>query len=226
MLALQAEEGEAVAQEVVSRHDARSRLLRYRYGAARISALLLSLGAFIALSVLVHQGRTHDLDQRLRQVFRPDDVWSTNQLIFGNVVDGLAPEVTAAILAVTATVVAWRRRSLRPLILMVFLGTTSALLVAASKVTFSRADPLGGVSGLGAYPSGHMVFLIACLGGSLMIIRLRTRFWHWAAVAATAVLMAVSLLFLAMHWFTDIVGGTLLGVIVLLLAAPTTLRDT
>ena len=46
----------------------------------------------------------------------------------------------------------------------------------------------------------------------------------WVLVAFAEVLMGMSLLFLAMHWFTDVIGGALLGVVIVAPASLARLR--
>lgn len=181
----------------------------------RLLLALASALAFAILSILVATGATHDLDDAVRQHFRPDDIWSTNQLIFGNVVDGLGPPVAVGILLLSGAAAGWRRRSPGPLIYVGALGSCAVVLTAVAKISLHRPDPHGGLSLQGgAYPSGHMVLLLVSLGGAILVLRARSRWWEWLLVAFAEVLMGVSLLFLAMHWFTDVIGGALLGLVI------------
>lgn len=188
---------------------------------ARAYALAaVSAAAFVALSVTVSAGSWQQQDDRIRQLFRPDGVWSTNQLIFGNVVDGLGPPVAVTLLGLAGLVAAVRERSLRPLVRVGLLAFLAALLTVLSKLILHRPDPGGDVSANGgAFPSGHMVMLIVSLAGCLLVLRGRLRWWESFGVAVVAATMAASLLFLAMHWFTDLVGGALLAIPVVALAA-------
>ena len=121
----------------------------------RVVSALVSTVAFTVLSILVASGATQGLDDAVRQQFRPDDVWSTNQLIFGNVVDGLGPPVALGILLLSGAVTSWRRRSSGPLIYVVVLGVSAVILTAVAKMSVHRADPHGGLSTQGgAYPPG------------------------------------------------------------------------
>jgi membrane-associated phospholipid phosphatase len=67
----------------------------------------------------------------------------------------------------------------------------------------------------GSFPSGHMASVGICLGGALLVIRARTRWWEWLPVGAIALSMAFSLLVQSAHWLTDVLGGALLTVGVL-----------
>ena len=186
------------------------------------ASVVLATGAavcFVALSLAVVAGATDDLDRQVRELFRPDDVWSTNQLVFGNVVDGLGPPVAVGLLLLAGVVAAWRHGSWRPLGEALVLAAVAGCVIGVTKLVFHREDPHGAISTLGgAYPSGHMVMLLVSLGGALLLLRRTARSWWWIPVALAEVLMGVSLLFLAMHWFTDVVGGALLGLVLVCLA--------
>jgi membrane-associated phospholipid phosphatase len=168
------------------------------------------------LSWLVAEGITQDLDDALRWWFRPNDVWGVYQLIFGNVVDGIAPPVALALLALASSAAAWRGRSIRPLVFAGLTASVAMVLTVVGKAILQRPDPHGGLSGHGgAYPSGHMVMLLVALGCALLMLRPRARWWEWIGVGVVGLTMAVSLLLLAMHWFTDVAAGTLIGLTLL-----------
>jgi len=176
----------------------------------------LSAAAFVVLSFLVASGATQELDNAVREWFRPGDVWGVHQLIFGNVVDGLAPPVAAALLATTSSVSAWRFRSTRPIVFAGLTASVAVVVTVVSKLTLQRPDPHGGLSGYGgAYPSGHMVMLLVALGCTLLLLRAPATWWQWTGVALVGLTMAASLLVLATHWMTDVAGGALIGITVL-----------
>ena len=176
---------------------------------------MLSMAAFVVLSLLVGAGKTQGVDDAARELFRPNDVWGVNQEFFGHFVDALAPPVTSSLLLVAGGVSAWSLRSMRP---VVFAGSSlcvAASLTIAIKVALHRPDPHGEPSWLGgAYPSGHVLILLISLGCALLVLR-ATTWWLWMGVAFAGLTLAVSLLFLTMHFLTDIVGGALLGITLL-----------
>ena len=125
-------------------------------------------------------------------------------------------------LVVLATgMAAWMRRPLRA-------ATILALFLLAKVVIFSgwamwpRSRPdfindgIGVPAGLGAYPSGHMVQLVAVYG-------LLVWFWvrssrslleqliAWLLLAALALATAVARLRVGAHWPSDLVAGAILG---------------
>ena len=187
---------------------------------------VVSLAVFVALAVFVTLEPTDSFDRAAREVFRPNDVWGPWQLVFGNVVDGAGPPVALAALALTGVIAAVRRRSWSPVLYVGGLAVATVLITQLTKAVLGRPDPHNDV-GLfsGSYPSGHMIVLLSCLGGILFVWRQHPPLWAWWLVLVAELTMGFSLLLLSMHWFTDVVGGGLLAVpIVVLAASPRLLR--
>jgi membrane-associated phospholipid phosphatase len=181
---------------------------------------VVSVVAFAVLAVIASAGTVDGLDRDLLQVFRPDDVWGTWQLIFGNVVDGAAPPVALVVLMLAGGLAAVRRKSWTPVVYVGALAVVAVLLTQVAKAVFGRPDPHGHVGTFsGSFPSGHMVTLLICLGGVLFVWRERPPAWAWWVVLVAELTMGLSLLLLSMHWFTDVIGGGLLAVPILVLAA-------
>jgi membrane-associated phospholipid phosphatase len=189
-------------------------------------ALLAACGTgFVLLGLAVSRSTTDGLDDRTRQVFRPDDVWSTNQHLLGNVVDGLAPPVTAALLMAVALSTAYRHGTVDPVRLAAGMLVMAVGATVVSKAAIARIDTHGNLGTFGgAFPSGHMVMLVVSLGGCVLLLHGRTHWSHWVAVGVAAATMGVGLLVLATHWFTDVLGGALLGAVLVALASATPSR--
>ncbi len=71
-----------------------------------------------------------------------------------------------------------------------------------------------------SFPSGHVLAAIALWGLLPPIVALFTnkRSWWWASVAVAGVLIAsisASRVYLGVHWFTDVIGGLLVGTLYL-----------
>ena len=190
--------------------------------ARRRDLLVLALSsttAYVVLTWLVATGRTVLLDDATYQLFRPGGVWAGAQVAFGHVVDDLQPAVCALVLLVVALYSARRQRSWAPLGLVVLLTVPTVLIIFGTKAVVDRVDPAGGfIPGRGAYSSGHAAFILLCSAGVAMLIGRPVRWSARLVVAALCVLMALSLLWIGSHWVSDVVGGTLVGLVVLPLA--------
>jgi membrane-associated phospholipid phosphatase len=175
-----------------------------------------SVIAFTALAIPVHLGFLNTFDAIVRQWARPDDVWGVAQLRADIVVEGLRPPIVAVLLMAFTAVCCVKRRSLRP---AAFVGVVSAMTVALTvmtKIVVGRPDPHGLVGSTGgSYPSGHMITLVVSLGLVVLVAWPRAGWWVWLVPVLGGGLMGVCLLLQAAHWFTDIVGGILLAVVVL-----------
>jgi membrane-associated phospholipid phosphatase len=129
--------------------------------------------------------------------------------------------VTATVLLILAAIIGWRFKSWRP----IYLSLAALLLlngvVGLSKLIFGRTKPrlaldllhAGGLS----YPSGHSANALLTWG---MCSYLIYRYTHrdpfhgiklnWLAVAITITVCIVSLI-RDTHWFSDLLGGVLIG---------------
>jgi membrane-associated phospholipid phosphatase len=98
----------------------------------------------------------------------------------------------------------------------IFASAVSAGVVQLLKQLFGRARPedMIVVSDFGSFPSGH-VANAATIAVAIGVIV--PRVGVWIAGAVYTVLMAISRTYLGAHWFTDTVGGLLVGAGVALL---------
>lgn len=176
----------------------------------------LSASLLAALTVAVASGATDSLDVWARDTFRPDLMWGANQQRANHVVFWLSPQRMVLVLALgSAGVAAWRV-TVWPLV-------QSALAVAAAtgltfllKVLVDRADPKGQVSGMtGSFPSGHSAILLVSVATGAMLIHCPTRWWERVGFVALELALALAMMYVALHWLTDIVGGALVAAVVL-----------
>lgn len=127
-----------------------------------------------------------------------------------------AREVLVPLLLGSAVVVAWRRRSLAPIALLVGSSLLAAAVASLTKAGLARPQPLPlpGVPGR-AFPSGHAAGAVVVFGAlALLAAAGRTPEWRrraFAVVGAVVGVVSVALLWRQAHWLTDMVGGVTLG---------------
>jgi membrane-associated phospholipid phosphatase len=122
---------------------------------------------------------------------------------------------------VTTVVLALRRRSWTPAILIVIAAAGSLLMTIAGKQLIGRtrpllADAVPPYEYSASFPSGHSLnsVVIAGVVAYLVILRLksrRSRIWTAALAAAFAVTIGLSRVYLGHHWLTDVLAAWTLG---------------
>ena len=118
---------------------------------------------------------------------------------------------------VVAFIVPVVRRTVRQALVPAVALATAALVTLLVKVALARPDPHGtGTGHGGSFPSGHMVGVV--LGVALVVHLLAPRALRglWVGGAAAGLfIMGTGLVVIGAHWFSDVVGGLLLGFAVL-----------
>jgi undecaprenyl-diphosphatase len=142
-------------------------------------------------------------------------------------ISGLGNAVVTGIVAfVVGSVWAARTRSWRPLLILGFVFAGAGLVTLVVKPVVHRSPQSGPIAAFtpGTFPSGHAITAAAVYGTILWLI-LRTR-----APRTVRVLLAVSLVALTLtiglarvylldHYLSDVVGGYLLGISLIVAAA-------
>ena len=128
---------------------------------------------------------------------------------------------TAIVLLITAAFIGWRFKSMRPLYLSVSALALLNGVVGLSKIIFGRSKPrlaldllhAGGLS----YPSGHSANALLTWGMfSYLVYRYTHREpfqgikFNWLVLIITTTVCIVSLI-RNTHWFSDLLGGVLIG---------------
>ncbi|MCW4151081.1 bifunctional DedA family/phosphatase PAP2 family protein [Halomonas sp. 18H] len=181
--------------------------------------LLASLSALCALTLVVlQQDGPLPMDQRLHDLLGSLSMsgLETTGLILAEIGD---------LLGILALVVPWALWWLwqKRWDALAHLGgglLGIAVLNVLGKTLIDRARPMTPehLTGSMAYPSAHTSTAVVLLGMAAAFIARELppgyRFWaYWVAIAL-AVPMALSRLFIGVHWLSDLIGGALLGLVV------------
>jgi membrane-associated phospholipid phosphatase len=93
---------------------------------------------------------------------------------------------------------------------------TSEPLIGILKELYERPRPVGGLYATDSFsfPSGHAIAgAVTAVGIVIVLLPPGPRRWRWELQAAVfAGMMALSRTYLGVHWLSDVIGGTLLGV--------------
>ena len=204
--------------------------------AARLWPWLVTGGLLLALAVLTGNVLAHgplvSLDQHIRdavQARATSPAWrwlgasthSPAQLatdLGRNYVAGPA-------LALTAIVLAVRRRTARPVAAAAIGVVLVVATVIPAKILIGRTGPgltTVGAGGLGVFPSGHTTTACVCFSlAVLLIVAGQPGRVRWLAMAGLAVLWLVvgaALVWCDYHWFTDVMAGWALSALIIELA--------
>lgn len=137
-------------------------------------------------------------------------VWVAKALAFAGSV-WLNWPIRVAVLVLLAV----RRRWLQ-LTAFVLALATSEPLIGLMKAWYGRPRPVGGLYATDSFsfPSGHAIAgAVTAVGIVIVLLPPGPRRWRWELQAAGfAGLMALSRTYLGVHWLSDVIGGTLLGV--------------
>lgn len=195
-----------------------------------LAAVLIA--TFVAYTVLVvHWSPLIRLDDALNRNFHVQPLWpflaridTIGQASPLNWSPGRA--FCLPLLGVVAVVLCWRRRSWRPLALAILTVVMENVAVIIPKFTLDRGRPLSGRSFFSngdLYPSGHTANMVAYYGLCYYLIThyskvsARTQRWLLRIVVALSLTMFATSLLLRWHWFSDLIGGFMLGGAVLAL---------
>ncbi len=177
---------------------------------------LVLLGLAVVVSVLVAAPATRPAVQRV------DDWWYR---LVAELRWAPLDTVSTALSTLFGAAVGW---PIRAVVTLVLLARRHWLALAAWAATVLAGEAcIGPVKGLvdrprppgslvatsgASYPSGHAVASAITAIGIVMALSTGRRRLHWMAVAvALAAVVALSRTYLAAHWLSDSIGGSLIG---------------
>ncbi len=190
-------------------------LLNHRRALRLVAVLgVLTVVVFLIVGTDPNRGIVQDVDDWFLDLmvdlrFTPL-VWVAKAMAFAGSVWVNWPIRVAVIV-----LLAIRRRWLQ-LTAFVLALATSEPLIGILKELFERPRPLGGLYATDSFsfPSGHAIAgAVTAVGIVIVLLPPGPRRWRWEVQAAVfAGLMALSRTYLGVHWLSDVIGGTLLGV--------------
>jgi membrane-associated phospholipid phosphatase len=169
-------------------------------------------GGLLAVTLMLNLPPVRAMDLAARDVsdaHRPqlayDIVVNINRLGSGGALTAIA--------AAIAVVLAWRRRTPRPVLLVVAAFALTVVTTELFKWIVDRPAPHAVTGGGVSYPSGHAVNSIVWYAVLCALLapppRLRALI-RWAP----PVILAGTTAYLGFHWVTDVVAGLLLGLLI------------
>ena len=204
--------------------------------AARLWPWLVTGGLLLVLAVLTGNVLAHgplvSLDQHIRdavQARATSPAWrwlgasphSPAQLA----TDLGRNYVAGPVLALTAVVLAVRRRTARPVAAAAIGVVLVVATVIPAKILIGRTGPgltTVGAGGLGVFPSGHTTTACVCFSLAVLLIVAgqpgRVRWLAMAGLAVLWLLVGAALVWCDYHWFTDVVAGWALSALIIELA--------
>ena len=187
---------------------------------AAIKSLLLFIGFIVVTVQVLTQSYLYDFDHWIKGLRHHTFKGMSSHLILA--IDDLGlRSLTATVLIAYAVIVGYRFKTWRPFNLSLLALVLLNGVVGLSKLLFGRAKPRlaldllhsGGLS----YPSGHAANALLSWGLlSYLIFRYSQRApftgvnLNWLVIVITISVCTVSLI-RNTHWFSDLLGGALLG---------------
>ena len=180
--------------------------------------LIILLSLFVILTICVLSGVTEVIDYNIYNILSTNEI--TFLTAFSNVVTSFAS--SQAIIIITLILI-FLLNTNHERIFVIINTLISAGIVILSKNIFLRERPLIGSELLSSYsfPSGHSLIATTYYGFLIYLLRRSKCKEEYKIIGTTLlstliVLICLSRIFLSVHYVTDVIGGVILGLIILL----------
>jgi undecaprenyl-diphosphatase len=192
------------------------RNLSYQAALLGVAGILLSAYAVLAIDAAHHHFLA--LDRNVREWVQP--MRSGGLDLSMETVSFLGEPAGLIPLILIASAVLWRANRRWALLLPILMAGTGALQLAGK---WAADRPRPNTAPLG-FPSGHVLSLVVFFGVMAFLLitlserRRRFRFLACFSCGALVGIVAVSRIYLDMHWLSDVIGGFTLGTAYLLIS--------
>ena len=143
---------------------------------------------------------------------------------FMKIISTLTEPLVLLIVSLVLGVYFYFKKSRKEGVLFVSLILIASILVKILKEIFQRARPLNSIIVETGYslPSGHALISLVFFG-SLVYLFLRKKDNLFLILSSTILVLLIgfSRLYLRVHWFTDVLAGYLIGIIILIIGILT-----
>ena len=180
--------------------------------------LIILLSLFVILTICVLSGVTEVIDYNIYNILSTNEI--TFLTAFSNVVTSFAS--SQAIIIITLILI-FLLNTNHERIFVIINTLISAGIIILSKNIFLRERPLFGSELLSSYsfPSGHSLIATTYYGFLIYLLRRSKCKEEYKVIGTTLlstliVLICLSRIFLSVHYVTDVIGGVILGLIILL----------
>ena len=180
--------------------------------------LIILLSLFVILTICVLSGVTEVIDYNIYNIFSTNEI--TFLTAFSNVVTAFA---SSEVIIIITLLLIFLLNTNHERIFVIINTLISAGIIILSKNIFLRERPLIGSELLSSYsfPSGHTLIATTYYGFLIYLLRRSKCKEEYKIIGTTLlstliVLICLSRIFLSVHYVTDVIGGVILGLIILL----------